>query len=191
MLVKGPQVHLRTVRAADLDQLYLFTCDVDARGPHFPIFFDSESGFRHEFEQGGFLKPDSGTLLICDHADRLLGVMYFFKATPYFAGYEIGYRLFDLENSRHGIMTEALLLCSYLLFAWKTINRLELKIFPENSGSKRVAQKCGYQYEGLLRGCDFHRGQYHDMESYSLLRHEAPHSLAEVLACLAALNSAN
>ena len=191
MLVKGPHVYLRTVRTADLDQLYLYSCDVDGRGPYFPIFFDSESGFRREFEAGGFLKPDSGTLLIGDHTDHLLGAMYFFKTTPYFAGYEIGYRLFDLQNSGHGLMTEALLLCSYLLFAWKSINRLELKIFPENIGSKRVAQKCGYQYEGLLRGGDFHRGEYRDMESYSLLRHEAPRSLDEVLTRLQALGNAN
>jgi RimJ/RimL family protein N-acetyltransferase len=189
MLVKGPQVHLRAVRAADLDQLYLYTCDVEARGSYFPIFFDSESGFKHEFEKDGFLKPDSGTLLIGDHTDRLLGIMYFFKATPYFAGYEIGYRLFDMQNSGHGLMTEALLLCSYLLFAWKSINRLELKIFPENIGSKRVAQKCGYRYEGLLRGCDFHRGEYRDMESYSLLRREAPRTLTETLARLDTLRT--
>jgi [ribosomal protein S5]-alanine N-acetyltransferase len=184
MLVKGPHVYLRTVRADDLAQLYLYTCDVEARGTHFPIFFDSESGFRHEFEKDGFLRPDSGTLLICDHTDGLLGIMYFFKATPYFDGFEIGYRLFDIQQSGRGVMTEALMLCTYLLFVWKKINRLELKIFPENIGSKRVAQKCGYQYEGLLRGCDFHRGENRDMESYSILRSEAPRTLDEALARL-------
>ena len=189
MLVKGPHVYLRTVRAADLDQLYRYSCDVEARGLYFPIFFDSESGFKREFEQGGFLKPDSGTLLICDHTDRLLGIMYFFKATPYFDGFEIGYRLLDIQNSGRGVMTEALMLCTYLLFVWKKINRLELKIFPENIGSKRVAQKCGYQYEGLLRGCDFHRGENRDMESYSILRSEAPRTLAEALARLDTLRT--
>ena len=173
MLVKGSHVYLRTVLAADLDQLYLYSCDVEARGAYFPIFFDSVSDFKHKFEQDGFLSSDSGTLLICDHTDGMLGVMYFFKATPYFDGYEIGYRLFDIQNSGRGLMTEALLLCTYLLFVWKKINRLELKIYPENIGSKRVAQKCGYQYEGLLRGCDFHRGENRDMESYAILRGEA------------------
>jgi RimJ/RimL family protein N-acetyltransferase len=189
MLVKGPNLFLRTVRAADLDQLYLYVCDVEARGLHFPIFFDSESAFKHEFEEDGFLKPDRGTLLICDRADRLVGIMYFFKATPYFDGFEIGYRLFDIQNSGRGLMTEALMLCTYLLFTWKKINRLELKIFPENIGSKRVAQKCGYQFEGLLRGCDFHRGEYRGMESYSILREEAPRTLAEALARLDALRA--
>lgn len=187
MLVRGPQVYLRTIRVADLDQLYLFSCDVEARGLYFPIFFDSESAFRHSFEKDGFLTDHNGTLLICDQADRLVGAMYFFKATPYFDGYEIGYRLFDVQNSGHGVMTEALMLCTYLLFVWRKINRLELKIFPDNIGSKRVAQKCGYQYEGLLRGCDFHRGENRDMESYSILRSEAPRTLDEVLARLAAL----
>jgi RimJ/RimL family protein N-acetyltransferase len=189
MLVKGPHVYLHTVRATDLDQLYLYLCDVEARGPYFPIFFGSESGFKQEFERNGLLEPDDGTLLICDHDDQLLGLMYFFKATPYFDGYEIGYRLFDVQNSGHGLMTEALLLCTYLLFVWKKINRLELKIFPENIGSKRVAQKCGYQYEGLLRGCVFHRGAQRDMESYSILRSEAPRTLDEALSRFTALSA--
>ena len=187
MLVKGPQVYLRTVRAADLDQLYTFTCDVEARGLYFPIFFDSESTFRQNFEKDGFLTDDNGTLLICDQNDRLTGVLYYFKTTPYFDGYEIGYRLFDIQNSGHGLMTEALMLCTYLLFVWRKIKRLELKIHPENTGSKRVAQKCGYQYEGLLRGCAFHRGEYCAMESYSILRSEAPRTLDEALARLDAL----
>jgi RimJ/RimL family protein N-acetyltransferase len=189
MLVSGPHLQLRTVRAADLDQLYLYVCDVEARGLYFPIFFDSESTFKQEFEADGFLKSDSGTLLICGHDNRMLGVIYFFKATPYFDGFEIGYRLFDTRNSGRGLMTEALMLCTYLLFAWKKINRLELKIFPENAGSKCVAQKCGYQYEGLLRGCDFHRGENRDMESYSILRSEAPRTLDEALARLEALRT--
>ncbi|HTP11438.1 MAG TPA: hypothetical protein VMP08_24465, partial [Anaerolineae bacterium] len=99
MLVKGPHVYLRTVQDRDLDQLYLYQCDVEGRGAYFPIFFDSASEFKHEFEKDGFLTPDNGTLLICDHTDRMMGVMYFFKATPYFDGYEIGYRLFDIQNS--------------------------------------------------------------------------------------------
>src|SRR5512139_2365697 len=107
MLVKGPHVYLRTVHTGDLDQLYRHVCDVEARGLYFPIFFGSESGFKQEFEKNGFLEADDGTLLICAHDDRLLGLMYFFKATPYFDGYEVGYRLFDIQNSGRGLMTEA------------------------------------------------------------------------------------
>jgi ribosomal-protein-alanine N-acetyltransferase len=42
-----------------------------------------------------------------------------------------------------------------------------------NTGSKRVAEKCGYRFEGVARGAVFHRGVYQDMEVYSILREEA------------------
>ena len=121
-------------------------------------------------------------MLICNLTDhQILGVMYCLKATPYWDNLEVGYRLYDLQLSGQGIMTEALKLFTYVLFISKTVNRLELKIFPENIASKRVAEKCGYKLEGLARGAVFHRGAHRDIEIYSLLRSEAPRSIEEVL----------
>ncbi|MDP6736526.1 MAG: GNAT family protein, partial [Nitrospinaceae bacterium] len=67
-------------------------------------------------------------------------------------------------------MTEALTLFTYVLFVSKKINRLELKVIPGNAPSKRVAEKCGYQLEGVNRGAMFLRGDYRDLEVYSILR---------------------
>jgi [ribosomal protein S5]-alanine N-acetyltransferase len=113
-----------------------------------------------------------------------LGVILFFKAAPYFDGFEIAARIFDVEHHSRGIMTEALTLFTYLLFTLKKVNRLELKIMPANAPSKRVADKCGYKFEGVARGAVFHRGAYRDMEVYSILRQEAPATLEEALAKL-------
>jgi RimJ/RimL family protein N-acetyltransferase len=181
MIVKGATLYLRMVREADLDQLYQYNSDFEARGLYFPIFLDSLSTFKREFQTDGFFSKNDGTLLICDNNDQMLGVMYFFKATPYFAGLEIGYRLFDTGNSGRGIVSEALMLCSYALFAWQNIQRLELKIVPDNTASRRVAEKCGYQFEGIARRAMFIRGHYHDMTIYSLLRDEAPSTLSEAI----------
>jgi RimJ/RimL family protein N-acetyltransferase len=49
------------------------------------------------------------------------------------------------ESGGRGITTQALILLIYVLFTIHKINRLELKIVPENQASKRVAQKAGYQ----------------------------------------------
>ena len=181
MLVKGKNLYLRTVREKDLEMLYEYTCDIEARGPYYPIFLSSESEFRREFQQNGFLGDDEGEFLICDLETRPLGLMLYFKAAPYFEGFEITYRLFDTGHSNRGIMTEALTLCTYLLFATQKINRLELKIMPENGPSKRVAEKCGYKFEGIARGAMFHRGEYEDLAVYSILREEAPATLEEAL----------
>jgi RimJ/RimL family protein N-acetyltransferase len=69
-----------------------------------------------------------------------------------------------------------------VLFTIKKINRLELKIMPANTPSKRVAEKCGYKFEGVARGAMFHRGIYQDLEVYSILRQEVPTVLEEALA---------
>ena len=41
-----------------------------------------------------------------------------------------------------------------------------------DAASIRVAEKCGYQYEGTHRQIYFLRGRYIDCNSYSQLRHE-------------------
>jgi RimJ/RimL family protein N-acetyltransferase len=58
------------------------------------------------------------------------------------------------------------------LFDRKKENQIRLIIHPDNAGSKRVAQKCGYKYEGVARGAWFHRGRNQDVEVHALLRDE-------------------
>ena len=153
--------------------------------PRSLVYLTSETAFKHDFQQHGFWSDSAGRALICGHEHELLGVLLYFKSTPYFHGFEVGYRLFNPGQSNRGIMTEALSLFTYLLFTAHAINRLELKIMPANIGSKRVAMKCGYQLEGIARGGVYHRGSYDDMEVYSILRYEAPSSLEETLARIA------
>jgi [ribosomal protein S5]-alanine N-acetyltransferase len=182
VLVKGEKVYLRTVLEKDLPELVGYMSDVEMRGPYFPIFIDTEQSLKKMYQEDGFFTEEHGDLLICDiKDDTLLGVLYFFKSTPYYNGFEIGYRLFDTGNSGRGIVSEALMLCTYLLFMWQPINRIELKIMPENIGSRRVAEKCGYQFEGVARKAVFHHGAYHDFGIHSILREEAPKSLEEAL----------
>ena len=47
-----------------------------------------------------------------------------------------------------------------------------LIIAEGNIASERVAQKCGFTYEGTARQAMFARGRHFDMKLYSLLRHE-------------------
>jgi RimJ/RimL family protein N-acetyltransferase len=47
-------------------------------------------------------------------------------------------------------------------------------IFPDNVGSRRVLEKCGFTLEGTLRKALFHHGRYQDLSLYSVLRNECP-----------------
>jgi ribosomal-protein-alanine N-acetyltransferase len=181
-MIRGKNVYLRTVRESDLDFYYEQACDVEGATQFYPITVPSEVKCKRDFHEHGFWSDEYGELLICDHEAHILGIILFFKAVPYFDGFEIAYRLFDVAYCNRGIMTEALTLLTYLLFTIKKINRLELKIMPANTPSKRVAEKCGYKFEGVARGAMFHRGIYQDLEVYSILRQEAPTMLEEALA---------
>ena len=43
-------------------------------------------------------------------------------------------------------------------------------IVPENTASRRIAEKCGFVLEGTVRGAFFNGGRNHDVVLYSLLR---------------------
>jgi len=171
-MIRGKNIILRTVRETDLDALYTALSDLATRGDYFPLSLMSETTFKREFHAHGFWSNDSGRLLICDAEDRLLGSILYFQAVPYYDGLEIAYQLFDVGRRNTGIMTEALSLLVQYLFAARKINRLQLAIMRPNVASKRVAEKCGFTFEGVARGAIFHRGANHDLELYALVRHD-------------------
>ena len=171
-MIRGKNIMLRTVRETDLDTLYTALSDLASRGDYFPLNLFSEATFKREFHEHGFWTNDFGRLLICDLDERLLGSIWYFQAVRYYDGLEIGYHLFDVGRRNTGVMTEALSLLAHYLFAARKINRLQLAIMRPNIASKRVAEKCGFTFEGVARGALFHRGANHDLEIYALVRHD-------------------
>lgn len=73
---------------------------------------------------------------------------------------------------RQGIMTEALQAVMDFLFEEVGVNRIESRHDPRNPGSGRVMDKCGMQYEGLLRQSDWNNQGICDAVWYGLLRSE-------------------
>jgi RimJ/RimL family protein N-acetyltransferase len=82
----------------------------------------------------------------------------------------IGYSLAP-EARGQGIATRALRLLSNWAFAtFDELVRLELWILPGNEASFRVAERAGFQREGVLRSRLAVVGEFRDVVSYSLLR---------------------
>ena len=169
-MIHGEKITLRTVREADLDLLFNLWSDIANRGEYYPLDFPSQVDFKKRFHEHGLMEETKGTLLICEE-DRIVGSISFFPAS-YFNGFEIGYILFDTASRGKGYMTEALSLLSQHLFSMKKINRLQLTVIMGNTASKRVAEKCGFQSEGVVREAIFHRGENRDLELFSILRSE-------------------
>jgi RimJ/RimL family protein N-acetyltransferase len=148
--------------------------DADYRGNYFPIDVLSEVKFHRDFHENGFWERDEGMLLIVTPDDEMVGEIEFFRITHYLVGFELSYLIFGREHAGKGYATDAVRLLTEYLFARHRINRLQLNIHPENEASRRVATKAGYTLEGLMRGCWFHQGRYHDLEIWSMLRDELP-----------------
>lgn len=84
---------------------------------------------------------------------------------------EMGYYIAE-EYWGKGIMTDAVKqICEYV-FKNSDILRIYAEPFAYNTGSCRVLEKAGFQYEGTLRNNAVKNGKVIDMKMYSLLREE-------------------
>jgi RimJ/RimL family protein N-acetyltransferase len=79
---------------------------------------------------------------------------------------EIGYITAPAARGR-GIATRALLLATDWAFTTIGLQRLELRIDDENVASQAVAQRAGYDKEGLLRSVHFKDGRRVDLNIYA------------------------
>lgn len=173
VLLRGERIELRLIRESDLGTLYELLTNLETRGSYFPLGVMSEPVLRAEFSKRGFWDEDEGMLLMVEDGGQIVGEIEYFPIIHYLQGYEISYQLFGAQHSGKGYTTEAVNLLVGYLFERKRVNRMQLNIHPDNAASKRVAEKCGFTFEGIMRGCWFHRGEYQDLEVWSLLRDEA------------------
>lgn len=172
-MLSGDVIELRLVRETDLDRLYDLLSDLDTRGAYFPLGVMSETTLRAEFNKSGFWDREEGMLLMVNETGEVVGEIEYFPIAHYLQGYEISYQVFGAEHAGKGYTSEAVNLLVRYLFGRKRVNRMQLNIHPDNAASKKVAAKCGFTFEGRMRGCWFHHGEYHDLEVWSLLRDEA------------------
>jgi RimJ/RimL family protein N-acetyltransferase len=169
-MIRGERVVLRTVREEDLDALYDFMSDVAARGDYFPVRIVSQTAFRREFHETGFFTGREAWLLICTTEGEVVGRIWYTTTLPHPDAIQIGYHTFDPGRRGRGYVSEALELLVAHLFATTKVTRLQGLVIPGNVPSRRVAEKCGFQSEGILRGPVFVGGASRDLELFSLLK---------------------
>ena len=170
-MLNGDLIQLRLVREQDLGELYELMTDLESRGAHFPLGVQSETALRAAFAKNGFWDKEEGMLLMVA-GDEIVGEIEYFPITHYLVGYELSYQLFGSRHAGKGYTSEAVNLLTRYLFGRKRVNRMQLNIHPDNAASRRVAAKCGFTFEGVMRGAWFHGGEFQDLEIWSLLRGE-------------------
>ncbi|MGC5020596.1 GNAT family N-acetyltransferase [Micromonospora sp. DT47] len=69
----------------------------------------------------------------------------------------------------YGLAAEAVDALAIALILEHDFQRVELRVAPGNLASRRVAEKAGFSYEGLLRNSGYVRGARVDLELWSLV----------------------
>jgi RimJ/RimL family protein N-acetyltransferase len=85
---------------------------------------------------------------------------------------EIGYWV-GRDYWNRGYATEATLALIKYGFEELMLQRIQARYFLRNPASKRVMEKSGMQYEGVLRKYVLVRGSFEDLGVYSILKSEA------------------
>ncbi len=81
---------------------------------------------------------------------------------------ELGYAIAPSARGR-GVATEALRQLTAWALSELDVLRIELRINVDNEASKRVAERCGFVREGVLRSMPLKAGVWGDLEVWSRL----------------------
>ena len=172
-MLEGKNIKLKLFTEDDLKEFVQLENVYVEQTEFLPPTLHSLMTRQKDFEETkGWWDEHRGGLVIADKTDRMLGAIGFFRRNPGEAGYEIGYGLLRRDDRGRGYGTESLRIFSAYMFELKPIPRLQILTAAGNTPSRRIAEKCGYQYEGTLRKCCYLRGDHVDVVIYSLLREE-------------------
>ena len=106
------------------------------------------------FDSHGFWQEEAGAVAI--YSGNLKGTIQFFRSGPCIHGYELGYVIHDQKEWGKGYASAGLRLLSQKLFEERPqAVRHQLTIECGNTASWKVAERCGFVREGILRSAGF------------------------------------
>lgn len=167
---------LRELRADDAEAMYGYFSD-----PEVMKYYDLETFTEQEQAQAMLARHAKGyaehrrirwaIVPKADEQGRMIGTIGFHTWDKEDRKAEVGYEL-DRAYWGQGVVLEAMHAILPFGFGQMELNRVEAQFSPQNTGSRRVLEKAGFQREGVLRDYAYHRGAFWDVEVYSLLKRE-------------------
>lgn len=182
-IATGNLVALRRIAAADLQQISQFAFTVSITEA-----LTDEAALSRAFEtSNGFWSPDAGAVAIVEAASgRLIGTSQFYRSAPCIHGFELGYIIHAPADRGRGAASQAVrLFADHLFEALPPFHRLQLVIETWNVPSWKLAERCGFVREGLMRSAGFGSADPADCFLYATTRkdwREARHSPISVAA---------
>jgi RimJ/RimL family protein N-acetyltransferase len=168
-------VRLRLMAEADLPAIVAACQDPQiprwTRVPEPYAEADARSWFEQEATQRS-RGQQLGLLIVDPDRDRLLGSVGIAHSDWTEGRCELGYWVAREARGR-GVGTRAVRLLTSWIFEALAIDRVEICAEPENTGSRRVAERAGFTFEGVMRSYIVNKGTRRDMTMYSRLRSDA------------------
>lgn len=164
-VLTGERIRLRPLREGDADDLV--TTSTDPATLEFspvPDNYDRDTAL-------AYIRDPAGAVVwaieLLDAPGRLAGVIELRGVYPHVGYLDVGYRTAPWARGK-GAAKEALRLVTRHAFA-HGCHRIELLAAVDNTASRRVAERCGFRFEGVARDREHLRGKYRDLAMYSLL----------------------
>lgn len=172
LTVGTPRVHVRRIEAGDVKLVTEIFADRQTRRwlPVPPEHGDVDA--RAWCTDLAEERRDSGAgdhyAVVRREDDRLIGCVWT-KRTDWVARFtEIGYAV-AAEARGYGLAGEAVVAMAIALLGEHGLQRIEVRVAPGNTASRRVAEKAGFTYEGLLRNAGHGLTGRTDLEVWSFV----------------------
>jgi len=154
---------VRKIEIADAKLLFKMVQNNRARLiDYFPVStgamhnIDSTKAYIQDKIKQAEKKESFSFAIICPKESRPIGMLFIKSLDWRIPKAELAYYI-DKEYEGKGIVSKALEWLVNYAFNELKINKLFLRVAPDNKGSKRVAEKNGFVVEGILRN-DFKQG---------------------------------
>ena len=167
-------ITLRPIKLGDLPAIAQFDFTVSIE-----VSMKTPTLLKEQFDRHGFWRREAGARAI-DVGGELVGTCQFYRSAPCIHGYELGYIIHDPAKRGRGYAAEALRQLTDTIYDEQPdCYRLQLIIEVWNTASWKVAERCGYVREGLLRSAGFGQTDPSDCFIYGRTRkdwHEQRHA---------------
>ncbi len=172
MIIDANSVILRAIEEKDLPFLQEMINDPNIEhmtgGSSFPVSMDRQKRWFESYDQQKELR-----CMIEVKNEATIGMVIVNNIDWKNRTAELGYKTKAAPGARkHGNVDDAIM--GVLNFAFNEMNMVCIyeTVLVYNLPSQRLAERCGFRKEGILRSRIFKNGERHDLFSYSMLKEE-------------------
>jgi RimJ/RimL family protein N-acetyltransferase len=174
--MSSPRIRLRDATLEDAKLLDAWGSDVTAQGEFNDFGMEPARKSSEVLATGPLRNEENGLLVVELAADGTpIGTVSWHKIrygpNPESDAWNVGIALLPGARGK-GYGAEAQAQLARYLFRTTDVNRVEASTDVENLAEQHSLEQAGFVREGIQRGAQFRAGAYHDLVTYSRLRHD-------------------